>query len=254
VGVSSPTAVAASLEPASFERLVLLPEPVSPELVLVDPELARRERARLEERAYLQEVLDVGALRRALEVERPHLEEIDQRRPWRRDLAILAKRRLVPAALLCSLLANGLLVARLVAHHSEEATQVAVRAVTLTASSPETTVSPTAAAPTSGRTSQPTTTISRALTAKGAVERKLVSLILSAPARKLPREFIDPTTGLVKNNVQVVCRKAKVRAFLCVVRLASGSGGHKPLFVGYSIRKNGKGVFNWYGRSVKVTS
>jgi hypothetical protein len=45
-----------------------------------------------------------------------------------------------------------------------------------------------------------------------------------------------------------------VRSFLCVVRLASGSGGHKPLFVGYSIRKNGKGVFNWYGRSVKVTS
>jgi hypothetical protein len=230
----------------------LLPEPVSPELVLVDPELARRERARLEEKAYLQEVLDIGALRQALEVERPDLEVIDQRRPSRRDLAVTAKRRLVPAALLCSLLANGLLVARLVAHHGEEATQVAVRVVTLTARSPQPTAGPNAAAPTSAPTSQRTTTISRALTAKGAVERKVVSLILAAPAHKLPRDFIDPATGLIKNNVQVVCRAAKVRSFLCAVRLAEG--GHKPLFVRYRVRKNGKAAFTWYGRSVKVTS
>jgi len=44
-------------------------EPVSPELVLVDPELARRERARLEERAYLEETLNIAAIRRALESE-----------------------------------------------------------------------------------------------------------------------------------------------------------------------------------------
>jgi hypothetical protein len=224
----------------------LPPEPISPELVLVDPELARRERARLEEKAYLQEVLDIGALRRTLEVERPSAEEIDRPRLWRRDLAILAKRRVVPAALLCSLLANGLLVARIVAHHGEDATQVAVRVLTLTASPPERTVSPKVPGPKGGRISRRTTTISRALTAKGAVERKVVSLILAAPARKLPRDFIDPTTGLVKNNVHVVCNKREQRSFLCTIRLPSQTAG-KALYVRYRTQKDGQGVFRWYG-------
>jgi hypothetical protein len=242
----------ASFKPANFEEVRLLPEPISPELVLVDPELARRERARLEEKAYLQEVLDIGALRRALEVEQPSVEEIDQPRHWRRDFAIAARLRLVPAALLCSLLANGWFVARLVAHHGEEATQVAVRVVTLPASSTESRLSRNAAGPTSGRTSEPTTTISRALTAKGAVERKVVSLILAAPARKLPRDFIDPTTGLVRNNVQVVCRKARARSFMCAVRLASRTT-QRPLYVRYRMH-NGRGLFTWYGRGAKITS
>jgi len=234
------------------------PEPVSPELVLVDLELARRERARLEERAYLQEVLDIGELRRALEVQRPPAEELDQPARWRRDFALTAKRRLVPAALLCSLLANGLLVARIVAHQGEEATQVAVRVVTVTArtretpsiratpSFPETTITRTTAHPTSLRTSQPTTTISRALTARGTIERKILSLMLAAPARKLPPDFIDPTTGLVKNNVQVICRKTSASSFLCAIRLAS-EPGLKALYVRYRMRSNGKGVFKWSG-------
>src|SRR5438034_6823145 len=92
----------------------LPPEPVSPELVLVDPELARRERARLEEKAYLQSVLDVAALRRAVESQTPSAETMHPGRQWRAATAF-AKRRLVPAALLGSLLANGLFVAHLVA-------------------------------------------------------------------------------------------------------------------------------------------
>src|SRR5437667_6248656 len=89
----------------------LQPEPVSPELVLVDPELARRERARLEEKAYLQSVLDVPALRRAVESQTlPEVESVQPGRDWR-TATTFAKRRLVPAALLCSLLANGLFVA-----------------------------------------------------------------------------------------------------------------------------------------------
>jgi hypothetical protein len=237
----------------TFESGVL-PEPVSPELVLVDPELARRERARLEEKAYLQEVLDVAALRRALEVQPPPPDETKQPRPGRRDIATFSRRRLVPAVLLCSLLANGYLVADVVARRGEQATQVAVRMVTLTASPRETTTSPTASGGTGQGRTQPTTTISRSLaTAKGEVERKVVSLILAAPANKLPRDFVDPTTGLVKNNVQVVCRKKQSRSFLCAVRLASETT-HKPLYVRYRINTNGKGLFTWYGRSAKVTS
>jgi len=89
------------------------PEPVSPELVLIDHELARRERARLEEKAYLQRVLDVAPLRRALENLPPPVEDFARRRPWR-DAATFSRRRLLPAVLLCSLLVNGFLVANLV--------------------------------------------------------------------------------------------------------------------------------------------
>src|SRR5947207_14461415 len=78
------------------------PEPVSPELVLIDPELARRERARLEEKAYLQEVLDVAAFRRALEIEPAPDEETGRRTPLWREAASLSRRRLMPAALMCS--------------------------------------------------------------------------------------------------------------------------------------------------------
>jgi hypothetical protein len=222
------------------------PEPISPELVLVDPELARRERARLEEKAYLRSVLDVAPLRRASESQPPPVDETVRRRsPWR-DSTTFAKRRLVPAALLCSLLANGFLVAHFVTRQGEEAAQVAVRMVTLTESVP--TVPPTSAVATGQEEtrSSATASMTTALGTKTDVEHRVVSLILSAPTRKLPRNFIDPTTGLVKNNVQVVCKKRKHRSFLCAVRLPSGSAS-KALYVRYRASKSGHGVFKWYG-------
>jgi len=223
------------------------PEPVSPELVLIDPELARRERARLEEKAYLQSVHDMAPLRRALENLPPPVEEIGRRRPWR-DAATFSRRRLVPAVLMCSLLVNGFLVADLVASKGEDATQVAIRMVTLaegasSVSAP--TVSPTSAVATEERQARRATVSTKVLAEKGAVERKIVSLILLAPASKLPRTFIDPTTGLVKNNVQVVCKSSKHRSFLCAVRPPSRAG--KALYVRYRTAKNGDGVFTWYG-------
>ena len=217
---------------ASIPALQL--EPVSPELVLIDPELARRERARLEEKAYLQSVHDVASLRRAAESQPPVAETVRRRRQWR-DATIFAKRRLVPAALLCSLAVNGFLVAHFVARgFGEQATQVAVRMVTATESVP--------AVPTvSAVSSVPGT--------KVAVERKVVALILSAPAGRLPRDLIDSTTGLVKNNVQVVCKKQQVQrgSFLCAVRLPSAGTSSKALYVRYRTDKNGRGAFKWYG-------
>jgi len=200
-------------------------EPVSPELVLVDPELARRERARLEEKAYLQSVLDVPALRRAVESQTlPEVESVQPGRDWR-TATTFAKRRLVPAALLCSLLANGLFVAHLVARQGEQAAQVAVRIVTRmdsVGSAPRTTTSP-------------------------ATER------VAQPAVKVATNRVS-ATGLVKNNVQVVCRKRK-RSFLCSVRLPSDATG-KALYLSYRTRKNGQGTFTWYGyrRSVRSLS
>ena len=230
------------------------PEPVSPELVLIDPELARRERARLEEKAYLQSVHDMAPLRRALENLPAPAEETARRRPWR-DAATFSRRRLVPAVLLSSLLVNGFFVAELVTREGEGATQVAVRMVTLTqtpSSVNAPTVPPTFAAstqaPETRRATEVPTKVSastKVSAAKGALERKIVSLILLAPASKLPRTFIDPTTGLVKNNVQVVCKSSKHRSFLCAVRPPSRAG--KALYVRYRTAKNGDGVFTWYG-------
>jgi hypothetical protein len=83
---------------------------------------------------------------------------------------------------------------------------------------------------------------------KGAVERRVFALILSAPAQRLPRNLIDSTTGLVKNNVQVVCRKKKQpqASFLCAVRLPS-DGASKAIYVRYHRDKNGHVAFRWYG-------
>ena len=242
------------------------PEPVSPELVLIDPELARRERARLEEKAYLRTLLDVPALRRAVEVQPPPDEEVVRDPRWL-TATTFARRRVVQAALLSSLLVNGFFVADLVTHGGDAAIQVAVRMVTLTevpsTSSAISTVPAgrkegSSAAEISTRASSPLLGSTRAqkaprakapatpLPAKSIVERKVVSLILTAPARKLPRNFIDASTGLVKNNVQVVCRKRKHAAFLCAVRLPSESTS-KALYVRYSAGKDGRGEFRWYG-------
>jgi hypothetical protein len=223
-------------------------EPVSPELVLVDPELARRERARLEERAYLQSVRDMAPLRRAVESLPPPVEEIARRRPWH-DAATFSRRRVVPAVLMGSLLVNGFLVADLVGGKGEDATQVAIRMVTLTQSASSIsapTVPPTSAVLTEARKARGATASTKLSAEKGAVERKIVSLILLAPARKLPRDFIDPTTGLVMNNVQVVCKRRKQHSFRCAVRSPSHSAS-KALYVRYRVGKSGDGVFTWYG-------
>jgi len=211
------------------------PEPVSPELVLVDPELARRERARLEEKAYLESVLERSAKPPPVAEPAPVLATDLPAVPssWR-DAAAFAKRRLVPAALLCSLLANGFLVADLVTRRGEEAAQVAVRMVTLTQSGAE---PPSSSAP------APVAPVPRT---KRTVESRVVSLILSAPTEKLPRDFIDSTTGLVKNNVHVVCKKQPRRSFLCSIRLPSQTAG-KALYVRYRLTKDGHGVFRWSG-------
>jgi hypothetical protein len=63
----------------------------------------------------------------------------------------------------------------------------------------------------------------------------------------LPRDLVDSTTGLVKNNVQVACRKKQQRqpSFLCSVRLPSDNGS-KSFYVRYRTAKNGHVAFKWY--------
>src|SRR5439155_16999195 len=113
-------------------------------------------------------VLDVAALRRAAEnPPPPTAETVPRPAPWR-DATTFAKRRLLPAALLCSLAANGFLVAHLVARGGgEEAAQLAA---TLTESAP------TVPAVTAVATAAPST--------KGAGEGKVVGVVRSAAAQR----------------------------------------------------------------------
>jgi hypothetical protein len=224
-------------------------EPVSPELVLVDPELARIERTRLEEWAQLKALHDVAAIRRAVQSEAPPTDERLRRQPGWRGPTTFARKRLVPAALLCSLLVNGFIAAELLMRADDNtATQVAVRMVTLDESTAV--VRPTSTASTVSSevalTARKQKRKQKRFATSAAVERKLIVRIVASPIRTLPPRFVDRTTGLVKNNVQVVCRRRTPRSFMCAVRLPTD----KPkagVYVRYSTSRGGKDVFRWYG-------
>ena len=218
------------------------PEPVSPELVLVDPELAERERARLCEKARLEEFLDVAALRRAVLHDVRAVEPDEEPAPVSSLAAGFLRRRVVPATLLCSLVLNGYFVADLVVRSDDNvAAPVAIAAYPAAPTSAQQTQTAGVAA------THESVQRSRILrpARKTMVEHKLVSLVLSAPARKLPRAFIDPKTGLVRNNVQVSCRAAARRSYLCTI----GAPGTRTLVVRYRIKRNGMDTFRWYGYS-----
>jgi hypothetical protein len=247
----------------------VLPEPVSPELVLIDPELARRERARLEERAVLAELKrveerarieerarlaappDIPALRRALEHAPAPAEETSSPTFGWREVGAFSRRRLLPAALMLSLFANGIVLAEWLARNGGQKLSQERAAVRIETGLSST--SPSAAAAVLPAVGPPTSAVpkksaaaGKAMASRASVERRLASLIISSPARKLPAQFRDATTGLVRNNVQVVCRARAARSYLCLVRL----GGRPPgqgVYVRYRQGRSNRGVFTWYG-------
>lgn len=212
------------------------PEPVSPELVLVDPELALRERARLEEAAYLREVIDAATLPIPVETSIAAIAEPEPTTTtttaWR-STGGFARRRLLPAALMCSLLVNGFLVAELLADEPQQTSAAAERASLSSSAVPQTLARRFS---TRGAT--------RAVVTRRTVERKLASFIVAAPAGKLPRRFVDPATGLVKNNVQIACSRKPRSSFVCAVRLP-GDRVSRSFYVRYRARSNGEGSFKW---------
>jgi len=79
-----------------------------------------------------------------------------------------------------------------------------------------------------------------------AVERKLLSLIVHSPAGKLPPVLIQKRTGLAKNNLQAVCRRSDDRrSFLCIVTSALQPTA-PPVYSLYRPTKTGRGGFTWY--------
>jgi hypothetical protein len=258
----SPAIAAESPEPA-------ISEPISPELVLVDPELRRALQAQALERASLRLVVSPEPSRLAQAPDRAAVALSES--PWqaqpaavpapvslplpeaepRRARRVLAgpRRYLVRAILPISLVLNAILI-------------------TLAVSDATVSPPPTAAGPSVSRTApdnnkqtpspaakakrQSTQTPAAAATERkptaprlGArdprLERKLLNLVVQAPAGKLPRALIDSKTGLAKNNLHAVCRRSgRSRSFLCVVNPTH----HKPgegLYVRYRSNRQGTG-------------
>ena len=77
------------------------------------------------------------------------------------------------------------------------------------------------------------------------VEGKIMSLIVAAPARKLPPSFVDRTTGLVRTTFRSFAVETKsVRSCAPSAYLDSRKSG---IYMRYRINRNGKDVFRWFG-------
>jgi hypothetical protein len=243
-------------------RQATISEPISPELVLVDPELRRALLAQAAgeaqaalERARLQVVPDVEPPRPEPTAEpeqapRPTLVRLPQPAapaPASRPAALpplsprppaWPRRYVVPVLLPISLALNAILIAFVVsdATTSSEPTP-APPAFDVTLPGSAAGQQPNDAKPTAG---------SAALKPRNpALERKLLTLIVQAPAGKLPRALIDSNTGLAKNGLQAVCRRETPRTSVCVVQPPR----HKPgegLYVRYRLNRKGNGgTFSW---------
>ncbi len=203
---------------------------VSPELVLVDPELARIERARLVERAEIGARIDAQALRRAVERASLPIEEtrsVSMADRWQ----VVRERRLVQHGLvLLSLAANGVVLALLVAGRSQEsAAPPAPVAAPLSVAGIET------GATTSPRVAAASTAVQ--LPHKSVVERRVLLGLVQTPRRELPSSFVDSITGLVRSNLRVVCRHRLGPRYICLVRVP---GGAHPVWL--DVRDRGASV------------
>ena len=254
---------------------VIVQEPISPELVLVDPEL-RRELLAQQLGELLLETLPepaprptrteqapspvVPALPLSLPVTPMPLSVVLQG-PGQAAARSRRRRRLSPALLSVSLAVNVIVIALSVSDariaQTSPSSPLAIDRPAPHQLAPPTTEPPStkkATRPSAGTTrttrkSKPGTP-KRAATVRGVtrgkVEQKVLNTVIQSPAEKLPRALIDSRTGLAKNGLQAHCRRETGSSFWCAVRPAR----HKPgegLYVRYRLNHKGTGgVFTWY--------
>lgn len=216
---------------------------VSPELALIDPELARAERARLDERAKLDAYknaprryprVDVERLRRA--VASAEDEERARRRrgnqaggpKWLRRLTLLGGTALVV----------GGLVAVLTHGRDDRTASSPTRPPVVVA----TTTTPTA----TPRVSANANKDAGALPLARRLELRILKLVDAAPRSKLPRQLVDPQTNVVRTDLRATCRRSGVRAFTCIVG-SQQRPSDEGLHVLYRLRPGGAGTFAWLG-------
>jgi len=253
-----PAIVAAPPEPT-------VPEPISPELVLVDPTL--REALLAQERAArvpLQVVPDVWPPKPPPEVVPAHEPVAVPKIVWFSDRRAPAPaapppqavevpagrwRRPIRVILPISLALNAILIALSVSD-ATVSPQASPPAPAIDATTPGNTTQTSASPPKSGQVSPSGTKAGAASGVthprNGKVERKVLNLIVQAPAGRLPRALIDPKSGLAKNGLQAVCRREKARSYLCLVQPPTHMPG-EGLYARYRLNRNGNGgTFRWY--------
>jgi hypothetical protein len=263
----SPAIAAPSPEPA-------ISEPISPELALIDPELRRALQAEALERGPLRLVVSPEPPRPARAPDRvavavsesPRQEQaaavpaavslpLPAAEPRRAGRVLAGPRRyLVRAILPISLVLNAILITLAVSDATVSPPTAAGPSLSRTAlDNNSQTPGPTANAKRQSTQTPGAAVTERRPTAPrlGArdprLERKLLNLIVQAPAGKLPRQLINSKTGLAKNNLHAVCRREAGRgSFLCLIQPAL----HKPgegLYARYRVKRKGTGgTFTWY--------
>ena len=236
-------------------------EPISPELVLVDPDLARAARARLPE---LPPPAAPAAVKTSRSVAEPSPPVIAEAVRAQLPPVSVRERRYIglsPVLLLISVFVNIVLISLAVSDarvdqpsstssvpRNSAVPREAPAVPPITSRRP-----PAAKTPAAGRKVSPRTRKrpSRGGGAKavretaGAVERKLLALVVRSPAGKLPPRLIDQKTGLAKNGLQAICRHSATRSFVCVVRPTQHKA-KEGLQVGYRPGQKGGRVFTWY--------
>jgi hypothetical protein len=252
-----PAIVSAAPEPA-------MTEPISPELVLVDPELRQALLAQESlARVPLQIVPVVEPPPSSPPESAPEREPValpkilwlsDHRAPApaaspppEREAPAGGRRKMARAILSISLALNAILIG-LTVSDATVSPQASSPAPVLDVRAPDnnTQTSP----PKSGQGSSPASRAGAARDAAspriGALERKLLNRIVQAPAGKLPRALIDPKTGLAKNGLQAVCRRESGRSLLCVIQPPKHKLG-EGLYARYRVNRKGTGgAFTWY--------
>ena len=240
-------------------------EPISPELVLVDPDLATRVRAAPAERPRPEPKRTLGddaAAQRAGDAD----VRAGSTRAFKRLSAVLLGIGLMASGFIAAAAVSGTKSepqsppdgGEALAPETTRAASVRTAGRRRSASAARTTVRarPAAkpkqrAADANRRRSAPPkrrkqTTAKVAAETSASVERKLLTVIVQSPAGKLPPALIDGKTGLAKNNLQAVCTpSSNARSFVCVVTSAIQPGA-PPVYALYRPTRTGRGGFTWY--------
>jgi hypothetical protein len=214
---------------------------VSPELALIDAELARAERTRLDERARLAAYNEAGARADDALFEDAaerigHTLDGAGRVPdgVRRDRTGLRPPSIaLAAALFATFIAGGLAVAWLVAGHEKGATSSPQQRTRVVAPPAENNVKAVRSGHPSAFTAQ-------------LLERRLLTLLAGAPVSKLPRPLVDVGRQSTRTDLRAVCRGSGAGLFRCVVR-SPRRPRNEGLHVRYRLRESGEGVFEWLG-------
>lgn len=216
-------------------------KPISPELALVDPELARLALA-FDSRPEVSDVLSTAAA-----IHTPPVGGFRAR--VSRPAALLLLVALVPAAVLVPWVASR------IDESTEHVPSVRPRVGGNDPASPGKTGRPSGPsdvdagrAPSRAKRPAPKPRRSAFRTVLGetraTAERHVLTALVQSPVGNLPSQLIDRRTGLPANNVQAVCRP-QGRSFLCVVRPRGHARG-EGIRVRYTPTRDGRGVMRWY--------